>query len=133
MTYILASIAGGFGCMLISWLISLYGSRRGGNIGRQRPIFTEGRTIRGNGSGGPSTPKPELLRRGSNHPSPNFKPPPPAGPPLKPQPAGGRLYRGGQYRMKDSDIWYPVGTEPDWAELAQEQVQRRSRVTGDDL
>ena len=27
--------------------------------------------------------------------------------------------------MKNSDIWFPVGTEPDLAMLAQEQAQRR--------
>ena len=52
-----------------------------------RQAFNEGRTIRGNRSGGPSTPKPEIVpnpqppprRRGSNPPPPGTKPQPPGG------------------------------------------------------
>ena len=58
-----------FGLMLCGWpwhpRFSRYSCRRntacgGGVIGRQPLIFNEGRTMRGNGSGGPTTPKPEL-------------------------------------------------------------------------
>jgi hypothetical protein len=75
-----ASVAWGMslGLMLGSWIRGAlnapgrrmvrprgsYGSPRGSN---PPPRFTEGRTIRGNGNGGPSTPKP----------------------PIKPQPHGG--------------------------------------------
>ena len=85
MTYLFACIAGGIGGMVISWALGLYGPRR-------RGIWNEGRTIRGNGNGGPTTPKPKIVP--------------------KPQPTGGRLYRGAFYRMKGSDTWYPIGTEP---------------------
>jgi hypothetical protein len=106
MIYILSCIAGGICGMIVSWALGLYGPRwRGGNLGRDQVIWNEGRTIRGNGNGGPTTPNPGI--------------------PSKPQPAGDRLYKGAFYRMKGSDIWYPVGTEPDWSELAHEQVRRR--------
>lgn len=61
MTYLLASIAGGLGGMLISWLMGLYGSRRGGNLGHQGLIFTEGRTARNTNRSGPTTPKPTIV------------------------------------------------------------------------
>lgn len=104
MTYTISCIAGG---ILAGWVArSQFEKRlRGGNMRRNPLVMNEGRTIRGNGNGGPTTPKPGI--------------------PSKPQPAGGRLYEGAFYRMKGSDIWYPVGTEPDWSELARDQVRRR--------
>ena len=42
---------------------------RGGVIGRPPLIFNEGRTVRGNGNGGPSTAKPPIV------PKPQFPPP----------------------------------------------------------
>ena len=43
------------------------GLMSGGNLGAQPLIFNEGRTMRGNGSGGPTTPKPPI--------KPQFPPP----------------------------------------------------------
>lgn len=107
MEVILASIAGGISGMAISWAMGFYGHRlRGGNVGRDPLVMNEGRVHRGNGSGGPATPKPDIVP--------------------KPQPTGGRLYKGGLYRIKGSDIWYPVGTEPNWTELAHDQVRLRT-------
>ena len=61
-------IAGGF---LAGWVArsQLEKRLRGGNLGRDRVIWNEGRTIRGNGSGGPATPKRDIIP----------KPQPPAG------------------------------------------------------
>lgn len=36
---------------------------RGGNIGAQPLILNEGRTVRGNGNGGPTTPKPNIIAK----------------------------------------------------------------------
>lgn len=44
------------------------GRARGGVIGQQPLILSEGHTQRGNGSGGPATPKPEII------PKPQFPP-----------------------------------------------------------
>lgn len=41
----------------------------GGNLGAQPLIFNEGRTMRGNGVGGPTTPKPNII------PKPQFPAP----------------------------------------------------------
>ena len=44
--------------------VMVAGSRKlmsGGSIGRRSLIFNEGRTIRGNGSDGPTTPKPNII------------------------------------------------------------------------
>ena len=38
--------------------------------------------------------------------------------PITPQ----RIYRGAMWREKGSDIWHPLGKEPDWAELARLSV-----------
>jgi hypothetical protein len=105
MIYILSCIAGGF---LAGWVArsQLEKRWRGGSLGRDPLVMNEGRVQRGNGSGGPTTPKPDIIP--------------------KPQPAGGRLYRCGLYRIKGSDIWYPIGTEPNWTELAQDQVCQRT-------
>ena len=55
------------------FLIGLVGRHRllarGGNIGTNQLIFNEGRTIRGNGNGGPTTPKPDII------PMPQCSPP----------------------------------------------------------
>jgi hypothetical protein len=105
MTYTLSYVAGGF---LAGWVArsQLEKRLRGGNLGRDPLVMNEGRTIRGNGNGGPTTPKPEIVP--------------------KPQPPGGRLYKGGLYRIKGSDIWYQIGTEPNWTELAHDQVRQRT-------
>ena len=72
LSLLLGSIAGGTGALLSFW--AGWRARgdvmriRGGVFGRQPLIFTEGRTIRGNRSGGPTTPKPEIV--------PNPQPPP---------------------------------------------------------
>jgi hypothetical protein len=58
---LIAAITGTAGATLAFWVgWQARGLARGGVIGRQPLIFNEGRTMRGNGSGGPTTPKPEL-------------------------------------------------------------------------
>ena len=104
MTYLLASIAGGLGGMLISWLMGLYGSRRGGNLSRQRLIFNEGRTARNANRSVPTTPKPTIV----------------------PTPQSSRIYRGAMWREKGSGIWYPLGEEPDWDKIARDQIRQRN-------
>ncbi len=58
------SIIGGTGALLSYW--AGWRARgdvmriRGGVIGRPQLIFNEGRTQRGNGNGGPTTPKPQF-------------------------------------------------------------------------
>ena len=65
---LLGSIVGGTGALLSYW--AGWRARgdvmriRGGVLGRPPLIFTEGRTQRGNGNGGPTTPKPEIIPRG---------------------------------------------------------------------
>ena len=77
-----------------------------GALWRDEPIRLDpGSVQRGNGKGGPVTPKPSIVP--------------------KPQPPGRRLYRGAFYRMAGSDIWHPIGTEPDWSKLAREQLSKR--------
>lgn len=78
--------------------------RRGGSFGAHQPIFNEGHTQRGNGSGGPSTPKPEI------------KP--------QPQPGAERVYRGAMWREKGSDVWHYLGNESNWAEVARQQINQ---------
>jgi hypothetical protein len=62
---LLGSIVGGSGAMLSYW--AGWRARgdvmriRGGVIGRPPLIFSEGRIQRGNGHGGPSTPKPNII------------------------------------------------------------------------
>ena len=79
MTYTLYCIAGGF---LAGWVArsQLEKRLRGGNLGRDPLVMNEGRVQRGNGSGGPTTPKPDIIP--------------------KPQPAGGRLIREGAWRAE---------------------------------
>jgi hypothetical protein len=70
LSLLLGSIAGGTGALLSFW--AGWRARgdvmriRGGVFGRQPLIFTEGRNIRGNRSGGPSRPKPRII------PNPQF-------------------------------------------------------------
>lgn len=35
-----------------------------------------------------------------------------------------RIYRGAMWREKGSDVWHPIGKEPDWAGLARQQLNR---------
>lgn len=35
-----------------------------------------------------------------------------------------RIYRGAMWREKGSDVWHPIGKEPDWADLARQQLNR---------
>jgi hypothetical protein len=62
---LLAAIVGGSGAMLSYW--AGWRARgdvmriRGGVIGRPPLIFNEGSTQRGNGNGGPTTPKPDII------------------------------------------------------------------------
>lgn len=35
-----------------------------------------------------------------------------------------RIYRGAMWREKGSDVWHPIGKEPDWVELARQQLNR---------
>jgi hypothetical protein len=37
-----------------------------------------------------------------------------------------RIYRGAMWREKGSDIWHPLGNEPDAAEFANQQLNRTS-------
>ena len=61
---LLGSIVGGTGALLSYW--AGWRARgdvmriRGGVLGRPPLIFTEGPTQRGNGNGGPTTPKPQF-------------------------------------------------------------------------
>lgn len=73
LSLLFGSIAGGTGALLSFW--AGWRARgdvmriRGCVIGRPPLIFNEGRTMRGNRSGGPTTPKPEIV------PKPQFPPP----------------------------------------------------------
>ena len=60
MIYILSCIAGGF---LAGWVArsQLEKRLRGGNLGRDPLVMNEGRVQCGNGSGGPATPKPNIV------------------------------------------------------------------------
>jgi hypothetical protein len=64
LSLLLGSIVGGTGALLSYW--AGWRARgdvmriRGGVIGRPQLIFNEGRTQRGNGNGGPTTPKPQF-------------------------------------------------------------------------
>jgi hypothetical protein len=60
MVYTLSYIAGGF---LAGWIArsQLENRLRGGNLGRDPLVLNEGRTIRGNGNSGPTTPKPNIV------------------------------------------------------------------------
>ena len=65
LSLLIGSIVGGAGALLSFWtgwrargdVIRI----RGGVIGRPPLIFNEGRTVRGNRRGGPTTPKPEIV------------------------------------------------------------------------
>jgi hypothetical protein len=87
LSLLLGSIIGGTGALLSYW--AGWRARgdvmriRGGVLGRPPLIFNEGPTQRGNGNGGPTTPKPEINS--------------------KPQPAGGRLIGPGGV---------PIGYQP---------------------
>jgi hypothetical protein len=99
MIYILSCIAGGF---LAGWVArsQLEKRLRGGNLGRDPLVMNEGRTVMVERHAlVVSTEVAEKL---------------------------GRLYKGGLYRIKGSDIWYPIGTEPNWTELARDQVRQRT-------
>ena len=73
LSLLIGSIIGGAGALLSYW--AGWRARgdairvRGGVIGQSPLISTEGRTQRGNRSGGPTTPKPEIM------PKPQFPPP----------------------------------------------------------
>lgn len=76
MTAWLAGVATGISAArLSSWIHHIRqrptcrGLMSGGSLGTQPLIFNEGRTMRGNGTGGPSTPKPNII------PKPQFPPP----------------------------------------------------------
>lgn len=58
----LSLIAAAFGGFTLGWNLRPTQSKRmrGGNLGSQRLIWSEGRTMRGNGHGGPLTQKPRL-------------------------------------------------------------------------
>ena len=56
-------------------------------------------------------------RRGSNLPPPDLLPMPPA-------PGAERIYRGAMWREKGSDVWHPMGKEPNWAEVARQQINQ---------
>ena len=64
LSLLLGSIVGGTGALLSYW--AGWRARgdvmriRGGVIVRPQLIFNEGRTQRGNGNGGPTTPKPQF-------------------------------------------------------------------------
>lgn len=89
---------------------SRFSRRRGGNeitlqeweaMRTPPPIrLDEGRVQRGNGRGGPTTPKPDIIPRGTRlisfpDPGPDRQPTNPfTGDPVKPQPHGGRVIRG---------------------------------------
>jgi hypothetical protein len=81
--------------------------------------FDEGQTQRGNGSGGPLPPAPpyssaaiawqaEAEASRANFIDPSIQ----------------RIYRGAMWREKGSDVWHPIGKEPDWADLARQQLNR---------
>jgi len=65
LSLLIGSIVGGTGALLSFW--AGWRARgdvirvRGGVISRPSLIFNEGRTQRGNGNGGPTTPKPEIV------------------------------------------------------------------------
>ena len=58
----LSLIAAAFGGFTLGWNLRPTQSKRmrGGNLGSQRLIWSEGRTMRGNGYGAPLTEKPQL-------------------------------------------------------------------------